>query len=446
MELLPVNQIILGHNVEIMKQWPAESIDCCITSPPYWGLRNYGSPAQIWGGDAGCAHEFQAFTKKGISGGKNSSKVQIKGQENFQIVPDSQYRICQKCGAWEGELGQEPTPDQYIENLMAVFDEVKRVIKNTGSCWVNLGDTFAGSGGAGGDWTHGKRASATKWKQGDACVPDRSLVMIPFRFAIAMVNHGWILRNTIIWHKPNCMPSSASNRFTVDYEYMFFFVKQEKYYFKQQFEPIAEFNRWGGKQMSKGLAKTTEYKESIYKSGKSSVLQKGSNLWPNDKQRNKRSIWRISPAGYKGAHFAVFPPELIKIPIDATCPIGICLTCGKPKEPKYEKIEVACPPIGGIEKREGFGNPTYSGKTSYMETKFVGYTECGCETAFEPGIVFDPFMGSGTTAVQANAQQRNFIGCEINPDYWKLALDRLFPPQTPTQLDMLLQKGLQNAQ
>jgi hypothetical protein len=107
---------------------------------------------------------------------------------------------------------------------------------------------------------------------------------------------------------------------------------------------------------------------------------------------------------------------------------------------------VACPPIGGIEKREGFGNPTYSGKTSYMETKFVGYTECGCETAFEPGIVFDPFMGSGTTAVQANAQQRNFIGCEINPDYWKLALDRLFPPQTPTQLDMLLQKGLQNAQ
>lgn len=162
-------RVLIGNCAEILKTLPSESIDCVVTSPPYWGLRDYKTEPVEW--------------------------------------PDG----------WRGQLGLEPTPQLYIQHLVGIFDEVKRVLKDTGTCWVNLGDTYGGT---------------TK--------TDKSLAQIPSRFAIAMTDAGWILRNEIIWWKRNCMPSSVKDRFTVDFEKLFFFVKSKKYYFEQQLEPVAE--------------------------------------------------------------------------------------------------------------------------------------------------------------------------------------------------------------
>ena len=163
--------VIIGNCLDVLKGMQSESIDCVVTSPPYWNLRDYKSePARY--------------------------------------------------GVWEGQLGLEDTPDLYISHLLMIFDEVKRVLKPTGACWVNIGDTYMSK---------------------DICgIRQKSLCQIPSRFAIAMTDRGWILRNEIIWQKSNCMPTSVKDRFTVDFEKFFFFTKSPKYYFKQQFEAMKQ--------------------------------------------------------------------------------------------------------------------------------------------------------------------------------------------------------------
>src|SRR3990167_10820798 len=242
-----VNMIIQGDSLEILKTLPDESIDCAITSPPYWALRDYG----------------------------------VKGQ-----------------------LGLEPTFQEYITKLCDIFDEVKRVLKKEGTCWVNIGDTYMGNSsysakgrqGFGNDkigminkkqWTDPKHKNTVgrlrvREHTESGQIIEKSLCQIPSRFAIEMTNRGWILRNEIIWHKPNCMPSSADDRFTVDFEKIFFFVKNKKYCFKQQLEKSiwAELDaRAINGPSSGGKATTGNY--SINKGG----------AFRDDGMRNKRSVW-----------------------------------------------------------------------------------------------------------------------------------------------------------
>ena len=191
---LELNIIHHGNCLDLLRQMADESVNCVITSPPYWGLRDYGLEPVVWD------------------------------------------------GAWRGSLGLEPTFELYIEHLIQIFNEIKRVLRKDGTCWVNLGDTYGGSGGYG-DIT-GFDKSATGFhqrndgqkKQAGRVIAPKCLLQIPSRFAIAMTDAGWILRNTIIWHKRNCMPSSAKDRFTVDYEVIHFFTKSKKYWFEQQKE------------------------------------------------------------------------------------------------------------------------------------------------------------------------------------------------------------------
>jgi site-specific DNA-methyltransferase (adenine-specific) len=264
------NGILYNSDVlNALKQFPDESVDCVIMSPPYWGLRDYGV---------------------------------------------------------DGQIGLE---------------EVYRVLKPSGTCWVNLGDTYGGSGAG-----TTKNVDIEKYKQNakeSYILPggkakssklrntkyNKSLLMIPERFAIGMIERGWILRNQIIWHKPNAMPESAKDRFTVDYEYIFFFTKNKKYYFKQQFE------------QNKSSDKTTR----------------------NPLGRNKRCVWSINTKPFKGAHFAVFPPEIPET----------CIKAG----------------------------------------------------SNEDNVILDIFMGAGTTAVACEKLNRRWIGVELNPDYCEIVRSRL---------------------
>lgn len=391
------NKIFQGDALTKLKELPEKSINMCMTSPPYWALRDYGdSVNSIWEGLEDCEHDFEIgerYIHRGsapntVHGAINAGglKVDWKTKDGF----------CNRCGAWKGQLGLEPTFDLYIKHLCDIFDEVKRVLRDDGTCWVNMGDTYASSPSG---LTNEKAEEGSTRKGSDGLykrlhkrhsndmtsnvtpkpkeygnVQNKSLVMIPFRFAIEMVNRGWILRNTIIWHKPNCMPSSVKDRFTVDFEYIFFFSKKKKYYFETQYEPHltnsikrmdAGFNQNQDFNYKKRIDKNRGFKTKPNK-GQLQPLQKhGQDVSYNPQGRNKRAVWKISPRPFKETHFAVYPEELCETPIKAGCP--------------------------------------------------------------KDGIVLDPFFGAGTTGLVALKQNKKFVGIELNKEYIKIAKKRLKP-------------------
>ena len=270
------NKILEGDALNVLKGFPSKSIDMCITSPPYWGLRDY----------------------------KHS-----------------------------GQLGQETTPEEYISNLCNVFDEVYRILKDNGTLWVNLSDTYVN-----------KNHKLDNYK----C---KSLALVPHLFVIEMCRRGWICRNDIIWHKPNAMPSPVKDRFTVDFEYIFLFSKQEKYYFEQQKEKNKD--SYNGK---RGSSRTRTKFESAMRGD---VSEKRKNY----EMRNIRTTWSINTKPFKEAHFATYPDDLVRVPILSGYPVG--------------------------------------------------------------GVVLDPFMGSGTTAIVALEYFRNYIGIELVKDSIVIANNRI---------------------
>jgi len=300
-----MNQILLGDCLQTLKTLPDQSVHCCVTSPPYWGLRDYGH---------------------------------------------------------DGQIGQEQTPEAFVSALVAVFREVRRVLRDDGTCWVNLGDSYANDGKWGGS-SGGKHAKALHGSSGvgrlknTTGLPPKSLIGIPWRVAFALQADGWYLRQDIIWHKPNPMPESVRDRFTKAHEYMFLLSKSDRYYFAQDAvkEPVSEdmarraaagHTRGQGKiDASRNDAETVRPKKII------------------GATRNRRSVWTIPTQPFAGAHFATYPVALITPCILAGCPKG--------------------------------------------------------------GVVLDPFMGAGTTAIAAVMNQRQYLGCELNPKYKDIAEKRI---------------------
>ena len=355
-------------------------------------MRDYGTDPQIW--DAGdeevfisyrgdkdfyrsektiktpCEHEWVEHIKK-PNGGKGSKGANVGANKNdFANMRDHDIKtdFCSECGAWRGSLGLEPTFKLYIKHLCDIFDEVKRVLRKDGTCWVNLGDTYGGSGNRKGHTLETSNLNrltvgygATEGNQKATKGYEKSLLLIPQRFAIEMVNRGWILRNTIIWHKPNCMPSSAKDRFTVDFEYLYFFSKSKKYYFEQQFEPYQfPLDRWGGIYTDGNVPNSKYLKENI---DPAQITKRPRSFRPNEKGRNKRTVWSINTRPFPEAHFAVFPEALIETPIKAGCP--------------------------------------------------------------KSGIVLDPFIGSGTTARVALKQGKRYLGIDLKQEYIDMANKRI---------------------
>ena len=334
-----INTVINGCALEVLRTMESDSVDCCISSPPYYGLRDYGV---------------------------------------------------------EGQLGLEKTFQEYLSKLIEIYAEVKRVIKPTGTIWVNLGDSYSGSLNGKGDKTTTNRNKPESYKQmykGQNVgkqIQDKCLLNIPSRFAIKMTDElNLIQRNEIIWYKRNCMPSSVKDRFTVDFEKIYLFVKNKKYYFEQILEPIKQVsidrlaravsnkNKWvngADGQTPHNLPKPRENKN--YKGGQNKgrenncavstyKFEGGDYLVTpgNPNGRNKRCVWDITTKPYKEAHFATFPEDLVKPMIQA----------GSPKD----------------------------------------------------GIVLDIFAGSGTTLKVAKEMGRNYIRIELNPEYIPLIQKRL---------------------
>jgi site-specific DNA-methyltransferase (adenine-specific) len=291
-------KIAVGDARQMLRLIRNESINSCVTSPPYWMLRDYH--------------------------------------------------------AGPTEIGREPTFQGYIDHLLQVIDEVHRVLLPHGTFWLNLGDTYI--------------------TQAGTELPHKSLCLMPYRVAIAMEDRGWIVRNVVIWHKPDGMPESVQDRFTVDYEPVFFCAKNPNYYFKQQLRPYAD--KTLARHKVDPTCPTQAPAEPIERLAKNLIVpgrtthgMHVARANGNDQDvfnpagANMRCVWRISTAGYRGAHFAVFPERLVEICIEAGCPPG--------------------------------------------------------------GTVLDPFLGSGTVAVVAERLGRTCYGIELNPEFAKQARERI---------------------
>ena len=331
------NQVLLGGALERLRELPSDTFQTCVTSPPYWGQRDYGT-RRWFGGVLDCDHD-QAI-EHGPHHPGQVEQTKWKKAEAAGKGQTARTFTCSKCGAWWGQLGLEPTPSAYVEHLVQVFHEVRRVLRSDGTLWLNLGDSYAGG-----------RHEGHKAKD---------LIGIPWLVALALQHDGWWLRSDIIWHKPNVMPESVVDRPTRAHEYVFLLTKSQEYFYDREaiLEPSA--------QCPEGVE----------------------NLDPSQ-ARNRRTVWSIPTQAYKGAHFAVFPPELPKLCIKAgTSEFGACAACLKP----------------------------------WSRTGAPG---CACGGTSTPCTVLDPFAGSGTSLMMAAALDRDWTGIEVNSEYLALISKRV---------------------
>jgi DNA modification methylase len=348
--------IYIGDCIESLKSMPEKSVQTCITSPPYWGLRDYGH---------------------------------------------------------DGQIGLEQTPDEYIAKMVEVFGEVRRVLRDDGTLWLNLGDSYWSdtpsrkdpvesmwgnrpardiSDGRGNIPKVNRRGGLGTTPKG---IKPKDLVGIPWRVALALQADGWWLRQDIIWHKSNPMPESITDRCTKSHEYIFLLAKSNLYYFDH--EAIKEKSVTGdtrkpyGSDGAWGMDGRDKWEEG---KGQQRPNADGS-------KRNRRSVWSIKVKPYTGAHFATFPEKLVEpMVLAGSSEVGCCPSCGAPWGRGENIVE---------------WEPT-----------------CDCpEHRPVPCLVLDPFTGSGTTGAVSLRLGRNFVGCELNPEYAKLAESRILGESPP---------------
>lgn len=368
-----IDRVFQG-SCESMSEIPDGVVHTCVTSPPYWGLRNYGT-ARWEGGDSGCQHESEGrYYVENSAASKRGEAFSEAGEDNAQRIKAGRWRergSCVKCGATyvDEQLGLEGTPAQYIERLVSIATEIWRVLRPDGTLWLNLGDTYATTPRGNNDLSSSKALPGrdlTGWLQSGTVNKYKAsglkrgdLVGIPWLAAFALRDAGWYLRMDNIWHKTACMPESVQNRPTKAHEYLFLLAKQEGYYYDIDAirEPLAASS------VSR-LDQDIENQQGSYRANGGAKMNGPIRAagYPL-KGANKRSVWSVAPAGYSGAHFATFPPDLIRP----------CIMAGAPPQ----------------------------------------------------GLVLDPFMGSGTTARVALEHGRHFVGYELNAEYFNLMRERL---------------------
>lgn len=309
--------LLQGHCLEVLRTLPAESVQTCVTSPPYFGLRDYG------------------------------------------------------C---DGQIGLESTPDAFVASLVDVFAEVHRILKSDGTLWLNLGDSYAGKsqslpGDGRAGFSNNRKALVQRMSEG---LKHKDLIGIPWRVAFALQQYGWYLRQDIIWHKPNPMPESVTDRCTKAHEYIFLLSKSDRYYYDYEAikEPVSDISL---KRAEYGWNCDRPSTKNASMGGNGIHTEKMGTRFVNPSGRNKRSVWTVPVKGFPGAHFATYPTELIRP----------CILAGSQR-----------------------------GDT-----------------------VLDPFNGSGTTGFVSMEERRKYIGIDINDEYLAIAEARIKSAQVQEQMD-----------
>jgi DNA modification methylase len=396
-----MGRIVHGDVSEEIAKLPDNSVHCVVTSPPYWGLRDYGGRKWIGGSDS-CGH-FEATVHPSPDPGEEGNQ--------WRLEPT---KTCQLCGAWFGQLGHEPTLEMYIENQIAVFRQVRRVLHPTGTLWLNIGDSYARQGGVGAPGKSAKVGMTRSGHQRRNCKPpqglkSKDLMRIPARMVAGLQADGWWLRAENIWYKPNAMPETVTDRTTRAHEMVYLLTKSGRYFYdgeaiRETRNPDDEIARLK-QALSEILDLTGEFQKA-----KDIALEA---LRPVGcgTGANKRSVWVINSRPYPGAHFAVMPLELAELCVKAgSSSAGVCSKCLTPLKRKSEKAPCVA-----------LGDATGGLLLSKAEV------QCKCGAEVVPSIVFDPFAGSGTVLLAARNLGRNYLGIELNAEYVALCNARLNP-------------------
>jgi DNA modification methylase len=449
-------RLFCGDALSVLRSMPDESVQCVVTSPPYFGLRDYSSPPTIWGGNEDCEHEWVEQITPAANGLVNNDMQGETLSETSATRKPRRSDFCSKCNAWKGSLGLEPSPQLFVRNLVLIFREIRRVLKKDGSLWLNLGDSYAGSGrgrDADGTWNPGKGGTKQEtnkgaiigrvvneksfhkslienghtgnaWVKPPAGYKQKDLMGIPWRVAFALQDDGWWLRQDIIWSKPNPMPESVTDRCTKAHEYIFLLTKSRKYYFNQDAirEPLKD--------------------ASIARLNPDLDAQEGSDRVPGKTNGNMKAVV------FGGTN---------------RCP-DTRLQSGKEGKPRYKNLEAngqknhsfhesreegkEWKPKGRDRSngnRNGEGASTLDTAESLSANKKSVWTvttqpfKDAHFATFPPKLiepmilagsregdtVLDPFNGAGTTGLVSLRHRRNYVGIEINPEYIEMTKRRL---------------------
>lgn len=455
--------IINGNSLNI--PLADRSVHCVVTSPPYFQMRDYGT-AKWEGGDPDCDHVANPNATKKYG---NPDMNRKSGSRENTIVAGYYSDICPKCGAKriDNQLGLEGSPQAYIDNMVQVFREVRRVLRDDGVVWVNMGDAYNAKPAGKlsrkyvvdqtvGDGAFRRKALNHKSGNLDSRDPkslsvedlqqfgikEKDLMGIPWMLAFALRADGWYLRSDVIWFKTNPVPESVRDRPTKSHEYVFMLTKSNRYFFDMESVRVKytqPINRWGGEKIvPNGFSpRDVEIGTQLYRDR---------NMRPNEDGRHMRSVWYAEEeeyrqflewkqrmvdfcdvwtipsraSGYK--HYAQFPLELVTPCVMAsTSEKGVCAYCGQPVERKIER-GTSTADVGGEDNGDIlFRNDgqKYSGRMCETEIKTVGWEAmCSCyDGTTVPAIVFDPFLGSGTTMLEAERLGRRGVGIELSMDY-----------------------------
>ena len=421
--------LLQGDCRNVLATLPDESVQCCITSPPYWGLRDYRT-ASWEGGDQNCDHVAdQSKTKKFGNDAFNEDRPSREETKTAGYYFD---KVCGKCGATriDAQLGLEQSPEEYVDNLVEVFREVRRVLRDDGTLWLNLGDSYTSGNRADRDpalvsSSSGltNRSNGLDRARTPVGLKPKDLVGIPWRVAFALQADGWYLRQDIIWHKPNPMPESVTDRCTKAHEYIFLLTKSAKYFYDN--EAVKE------KSLHVGVTHRAANKGKAH-SEEAGLDTRPKVDWTTPETRNKRSVWTVATRPFKEAHFATFPPELIEpCVLASTSHFGMCAECKAPYKRIVERGEIPDRTtrdntLGVIPGRDKTTRLN-SVDMAVIPTETTGWGKtCHCTTdAVEPCVILDPFSGAGTTGVVAIKHSRCYIGTELNPDYVEMSRKRI---------------------
>ncbi len=435
-----------GDVINVLRRMPTKSVQMVVTSPPYWGLRDYGT-AEWEGGDEDCDHievtaeSTHKSSTLGISADGSGSRHPVTNAAYKALVRQFADQ-CGKCGAKriDQQIGSEATPDEFVVKMVEVFRHVRRVLRDDGTLWLNLGDSYF-SGGAFGHGGTGEtfnkqntnRGSQHSSGSGSTGLKPGNLIGAPWRVAFALQADGWVLRQDIIWHKPSPMPESVRNRCTKAHEYLFLLTKKGSGYFCDM-DAIREPNSESTFKMNprygtpdKILATKDNPDEGFNtKHTEDSNVFQTHKTYLNSNGRNKRSVWTIASQNYSGAHFATFPEKLITPCILAgTSEKGCCSKCRTPWKRIVERTgytpEVVPAGIRNVDlsredKTRKLSGPEYN---KQAKVKTMGW-EAGCDCGLSstvPCIVLDPFIGSGTLCSVALSHNRWSWGIDLSEEY-----------------------------
>jgi len=406
---LPINQIVCGNCLEVMQTFFSSCIDMAMFSPPYWGLRDYGKETEaIWGGNPSCQHEWQSIKiiQDNLRFRDKKHEAQVSNQANEAIFsnPKVKQNICVHCNAWQGQLGLEPHPLMYIEHMVSICNEVKRIMKSSGSLYLNLGDIYYSSSG-GKETKNPKRSIGFRRKdiENSNWLQPKQLLGMPWRITIALQNEGWILRNAIIWYKPNHMPSSVKDRLTSAYEHIFHFVKSRKYYY--DLDAIRQPHKAGTMARAKRQSfPNLKRIETLVQNPQTTDRGKGT-MQPNLLGKN--------------------PSDIIKCKESS----GI-YSFGSKSLPASLRVDASRSGHGTHRKGRNPGDFWVINTKPCPEAHFAVYPIAICEQPIKSscprdGIVLDPMCGSGTTLIASQELGRKWIGIELNPKYVEMAKKRL---------------------